>query len=159
MQFENLYEVRVKVKTLADASKVIQILDEAGYREVEMGPPRPPLPIEPVARAAAVMRGRFNIAILKALQELGATDKEHALSVEEIIAQMEKTPKFVGLLECMPQGILSRTVNMIASVVLADKHGLVSYDEKGIPRKFWLTEKGAQKANALKHRCGGHNDA
>ena len=149
-----VYEVRVKVKTLADASKIIQILDEAGYREVEMGPPRPPLPIEPMARAAEVMRGRFNMAILKALQELGATDKEHASSVEEIIAQMGKDPKFAELLECMPQGILSRTINMIASGILADKHGLVSYDEREVPRKFWLTGKGAQKVSTLKHRCG-----
>jgi len=34
---------------------------------------------------------------------------------------------------------------------------LVSYDEREVPRKFWLTGKGAQKVNALKHRCGRLN--
>jgi len=148
MQVEGHYEVRVKAKNLADASKIIQILDEAGYREVEMGPPRPPLPTEAIVRAAEVVRGRFNEAILKALRELGATDKEHASSVEEVIAQMKKNPEFAGLFECTPQGILSRTINMIASAILADKHGLVSYDEKQVPRKFWLTKKGTAKAEA-----------
>lgn len=148
MQVEGSYEIRVRVKTLADVSKIMQIMDEAGFREVEMGPPRPSLPTEAIAKAAEVVRGRFNHAILKALQELGATDKEHASSVEEIIGQMKKNPEFTGLLECTSEGILKRTITMIASAVLADKHGFAGYDATQVPRQFWLTKKGTAKAEA-----------
>jgi len=146
MRAEVPYEVRVKVKTLADVSKIIHILDDAGYRDVEMGPPRPMLPFAAMARAAGVVRGRFNKVILKALQELGATSKEHASSAEEIIEHLRKNPEFAGLLECAPPGILIRTVNMIASATLADRHEMVSYDEEQVPRRFWLTRKGLERS-------------
>jgi len=145
IQAENQYEVRVKVKTLSDASKIIQMLGEIGYKDVEMGPPRPAFPMEAVAKAAEAMKGRFNEAILRALYELKATDKEHAADVERIIVQLKKNPEFAGLLECTSEGILSRTITMIASAILADKSGLVSYDATQIPKKFWLTKKGVEQ--------------
>jgi hypothetical protein len=148
MTAENQYEVRVKVRDLADASKIIKLLGELGYKDVEMGPPRPAFPIGVMARTAEMMRGRFNRAILRALHELKAVDREHAADAEKIIMQLRKNPELAGLFECVPKGIQSRTVTMIASAILGDKHGLVNYDAMQVPRKFWLSEKGKRQAEA-----------
>jgi hypothetical protein len=155
LQTETEYEIRVRVKTLAEASKVIQMLDKAGYKNVEMGSPRLLFPMED-RRPAEVMRGHFNEAILRALRELEATDKEHAVDVEKIILQMERNPEFRDLLRaharvrCASKGVLGRTVTMIASAILADKYGLVSYDATQIPRRFWLTKKGSEQQKTSK---------
>lgn len=151
MQTENEYEIRVRVRTLAEVSEVLQMLDKAGYKNVEMGPPRPLLPTEEMRRAAEVVKGHFNEAILRALRELKATDKEHAADVERIILQMKRNPEFRDLLRaharlrCASKGVLYRTVTMIASAILADKYGLVSYDATQLPKKFWLTKKGLEQ--------------
>jgi hypothetical protein len=144
---ENVYEIRVKVGSLTDVSKIIQILDEAGYKDVEMGP---------IAGASEVMKGHFNEAILRALHELDATDKKHAVDIEKIILQMRQIPKFRELLRvhgrmrCASKGVLDRTVTMIASAILADKYGWVSYDATQAPRKFWLTKKGLEHVKRAK---------
>jgi DNA-directed RNA polymerase specialized sigma54-like protein len=144
---ESGYEIRVRVRTLTDVSKIIQILDERGYRNIEM---------EPITEATEIMKGRFNEAILMALQELDATDKKHAINVEKIILQMRQIPKFRELLSahgrmrCISKGVLNRTVTMIASAILADKYGWVSYDATQVPRKFWLTKKGLEHIKRAK---------
>ncbi len=145
LNLDDKYEIRIKVKTLADVSKILMMLDKAGYRDVEVGPPLPRFPIEVIKRTAEVMRGRFNEAILKALYELRAADKESAVDVEKIIEQMGKNRDFAELLKCTPLGVLKRTVTMIASAILADKYGLVIYDDKQTPKKFWLTKKGLEQ--------------
>jgi hypothetical protein len=107
--------------------------------------------------AAEVMKGHFNEAILTALRELNAVDREHAVDVEKIVLQMNKNPKFRDLLRaharlrCASKGILSRTVTMIASAILAAKYGLVSYDVSHVPRRFWLTKKGLEQVKRQKH--------
>lgn len=148
MQAEGLYEIRVRVKTLGDASKIIQILDEAGYREVEMGPPRGPWPTELSTRMAETVRGRLNKMILRALHRLGALDKEHAVDADKIVEEMKKDRESGGLVQCSPEGILTRTVAMIAPAILAEKHGWVSYDAEQTPRRFWLTKIGIQEARS-----------
>jgi hypothetical protein len=151
LQIEDIYEIRVKVKTLAEVSEVIRMLGKAGYKDVEMGPPRPLFLMKDKRGAAEVTKGRFNELILRALHDLGATDKEHAVDVEKIIQQMKQNPEFRDLLKahahlrCASKGILTRTVTMITSAILADKHGLVHYDATQTPKKFWLTRKGSNK--------------
>lgn len=157
METENEYEIRVRVKTLTDVSKIIQMLDKAGYKNVEMGHPRPLLSIEEVRKGIEVMKGHFNEAILMALSELNAVDREHAVDVEKIVQQMDKNPEFRDLLRaharvrCASKGVLSRTVTMIASAILADRYGLVSYDVSHVPRIFWLTKKGLEQVKQQKH--------
>jgi hypothetical protein len=156
LEIENGYEIRVRVKTLTEASKIIQMLDNAEYKNVEMGRPRPMFLREDVRRATEVMKGQFNKAILMALRELNAVDREYAVDVEKIVLQMDKNPEFRGLLRaharvrCASKGVLSRTVTMIASAILADRYGLVSYDMSHVPRRFWLTKKGLEQVEQQK---------
>lgn len=152
MQAETQYEVRVRVRTLSDASKIIQILDTAGYKDVEMGPPRGPFPAEMFAKLAEATRGRLNKMILRALHRLGAVDKEHGVEVDKVVDEMKKDSQTGDLARCSPEGILARTVAMIAPAVLAEKHGWVSYDPRQTPRRFWLTEKGIEEAKSNSER-------
>lgn len=151
MHTEDEYEVRVRVKTLADASKIIQALDTAGYKDVEMGTPRAHFPTEMFGRMAEAARGRrhylwINRLILRALYRLGAVDREHGVEIDKVVKEMKKNPESVNLAQHSSNGILSRTVTMVAHAILAEKHGWVSYDPGQTPRRFWLTEKGIEKA-------------
>jgi len=146
MRVEDAYEVRVKVKTLTDASKVIQILDTAGYKEVEMGPPRGHFPAEMFARMVMTTRGRLNKMILRALYRLGAANEEHGVEIDKVVEEMKRDPESANLARCSSEGVLSRTVTMVTHAILVEKHGWVSYDRKQTPRKFWLTEKGIEKS-------------
>lgn len=152
LQEENIYEVRVKVKTLAEVSELLQLLDKVGYKDVEMGAPRPLFLMEGRRKFTEVAKGRFNKLILRALHELGATDREHAIEIRKIIQQMGKNSEFKDLLQahharlqCTSKGILARTVAMITSAILADKYGWVQYDATQAPKKFWLTKRGLEQ--------------
>jgi len=147
VQVEGIYEIRVRVKTLADASKIIQWLDTAGYKELEMGPPRPPLPPRPPFPEE--MGGRLNKIILGALYRLGAVDKEHGVEVDKVVEEMKKDPEFGDHVRWSPEGIIARTVAMVAPAILAEKHGWVSYDPAQTPRRFWLTQKGIEETNCI----------
>ena len=149
MNIEDVYEVRVRVKSLADASKVIQVLDTAGYEKVEMGPAREHFPAEKFARIAEAMRGRLNKMILGALYRLGAMDREHGVVIDKVVDEMREDSESANLARGSPEGVLTRTVTMVAHAILAEKHGWVNYDSKQTPRKFWLTEKGIEKAKSM----------
>jgi len=149
VQAEGVYEVRVKVKTLSEASKIIQILDEAGYRDVEMGPPRAPHHTAMLAKMAETVRGRVNRMILRAMHRLGALNREHAVDAERIVEEMKNDPESGGLVKCSHhEGVLTRTVAMIASSILAEKYGWVGYDPDCAPRRFWLTDKGVREVES-----------
>ena len=148
MRVEDTYEIRIKVKTLTEASKVIQILDAAGYKGVEMGPPREHFHPEMFARMVMATRGHFNRMILRALYRLGAVDEDHGVDIDKVIEEMRRDPESSNLARCSSEGILSRTVRMVTHAILVEKHGWVSYDRKQIPRKFWLTEKGIEKSKS-----------
>ena len=149
MQSEYHYEIRVKVNTLADASKAIQILDMAGYKEVEMGPPRGHFPGEILAKMVKATRGRLNKMILSALCRLGAVDSEHAAEIDKVIEEMKNDLESANLAKGHPEGVLLRTVTMVTPAILAEKHGWVNYDKKQMPRKFWLTENGIEKLKSM----------
>lgn len=142
---EGPYEIRVRVKTLADTMKIIQLLDSAGYRDVEMGPPMRPFPPRMFARMAETVRGRVNKVVLRAIQCLGAVDKDHGVTVDKIVKEMKRDPEFGDMVRCSPEGVLERTVAMIAPAVLAERHGWVSYDPGQFPRRFWLTPEGIRE--------------
>jgi len=152
MQTEGVYEVRVRVKTLADASKIIQLLDSSGYRDVAMGPPGAPLgrPFHPetFAKMGLLVRGRLNKTILRALYRLEAVDREHGVEVSRILEEMKKDSEVGEFVLCLPEGVLTRTVAMITPAVLAGKHEWVSYDPGQAPLRFWLTEKGIKEAKS-----------
>ncbi len=126
MQTEGMYEVRARVRTLADASKIIQLLDSVGYKEVGIGPPRPHLSTEMFAKAAEAIRGRLNKMVLRALQRLEAFDEKHGLEVEKMVEKMKNDHAHGDLVRCSPEGIIARTVSMVAPAVLAEKIGWVA---------------------------------
>ena len=146
MQSEGLYEVRVRVKTLAEVLKIIEALDTAGYKDVEMGPPRRPFPIEVDAKIFDAIRGRLNKIILRALYRLGAVDEEHGVEIDKIVEEIRKDPDSGGLLRYAPEGILARTVAMLSSAILAERHGWVSYVSEQTSKRFWLTDRGIEEA-------------
>ncbi len=144
---ESIYEVKVRAKTLAEALKIIQLLDTSGYKEVEMGPPRPP-PTGMITRMAYHFRGRLNKIILRALHRLGAVDREHGVEADKLVGEMKRDTISGYYVRSSSEGIISRTVTMVCSAILAEKHGWVSYDLEQTPRIFWLTEKGIEKARS-----------
>lgn len=146
MQSERLYEVRVRIRTLAEASKVIRVLDDAGYKDVEMGPAQGPFAPAMVAGIAEVLRGHLNKIILGALNRLGAVDREHGVEIDKIVEEMKNDADSGELVRRSPEGIVIRTVAMVSTAILAERRGWVSYDPQQTPRRFWLTEKGAEEA-------------
>lgn len=153
MNAEEIYEVRVRVKTLTDASKLFQLLDTAGFKEVDMGPLREPFPAPLFSRMKEDFRGNINKKILKALYRLGAMDMEHAVETEKVVEEMKKDLASENLPARFSEGILSRTVTMITHAILVERHGWVSYDKKQYPRRFWLTDKGVEKIKNDKNLC------
>ncbi|HXW37279.1 MAG TPA: hypothetical protein VEJ36_05200 [Nitrososphaerales archaeon] len=146
-----MYEVKVTVSTLDDASKLIRSLSELGYSKVSMSQPSSPLgspPAELLDRARASLN-RLNDWILRSLDTLEAADRIHGVTAEKIVATLRKMPETNAMFNARGEGIVSRTVSMVASSVLGDKFGWVSCD-KSHPRRFWLTPNGLQRVQSLK---------
>jgi hypothetical protein len=145
-----LYEVRVVVANLDDASNLLRVLNEAGYSQVSMG--------QPVSGGGHVADGiferaksslnRLNDWIMIALSKSEANDKTHGISADKIVSALQGMPETGDLFNSRGEGIVSRTVSMVASSVLADKLGWVDYEKKQ-PRVFWLTPAGEKKAKLL----------
>jgi hypothetical protein len=145
-----MYEVRVLVPTLDDASALLKILGERGYDKVSMGPPAQagPAPTGVLLDQAKSSLNKMNNWIMAALYKLGATERGKAATAEKIVGAMQDLPEAGALFESRGKGVVSRTVSMVASSVLGSKFSLVAYD-KGTPRKFWLTAEGVKKARLL----------
>jgi hypothetical protein len=145
-----MYEVRVLVPTLEEASSLLKILGEKGYDRVSMGPPAQagPAPTGMLLDQAKSSLNRMNNWILAALYRLGATEKGKAATAEKIVEAMKDLPEAGALFDSRGQGVVSRTVSMVASSVLGSKFALVAYDNAA-PRRFWLTAEGAKKARLL----------
>ena len=151
-----MYEVKVLVPTLEDASSLLKVLGEKGYDKVSMGLPiqaGPALTGDLLDQAKSSLN-KMNNWILAALYTLGATEKGKAATAEKIVGAMKDLPEAGALFGSRGQGVVSRTVSMVASSVLGSKFSLVVYD-KATPRRFWLTAKGAKKARIL---SGGDQD-
>ncbi|MFQ6134723.1 MAG: hypothetical protein ACE5KU_02765 [Nitrososphaerales archaeon] len=144
---ENGYEVRVKVRDLAGATKIIQMLSDAGYTDVEMGSSRTFWPRDHMNRMEAY-RGYFKRMILKAMLDLNALDRKRAVSVDDIVGKIRSGTE-LHLHRCSREGVLTRTVSMITSAVLAGRYGWVEVDGSKTPRRFWLTEAGVKAAKEI----------
>ncbi|MEE9586264.1 MAG: hypothetical protein V3W09_05110 [Nitrososphaerales archaeon] len=140
---ENRYEVRVKIKDLAEATKVIQMLGDAGYKDVEMSSSRTFWPRDHITHMEA-HRGYFKRMILNAMSDLKALDRKRAVSVDDIVEKMKSSTE-LDLNRCS-HGVLTRTVSMITPAVLASRYGWVEVDDSKTPRRFWLTEAGVKAA-------------
>lgn len=90
----------------------------------------------------------MNDWILMSLHKAAATDKASRVTAEKVVGVLRSMPETKSLLVARSEGILSRTVSMVASSVLGDKLSWVGY-EKANPRKFWLTEEGEARAKLL----------
>ena len=145
-----MYEVKVLVPTLEEASSLLKILGEKGYDKVSMGPPAQagPAPTGVLLDQAKSSLNKMNNWILAALHKLGATEKGKAATAEKIVDAMQDLPEAGALFEARGQGVVTRTVSMVASSVLGSKFSIVAYD-KTTPRKFWLTAEGVKKARLL----------
>lgn len=144
------YEIRVQVSTLDEASKLLKILGENGYSQVSMGQPASAGTSPPGAlldRAKSSLN-RLNNWILTAIYRSDATEKAKAVTAEKIVGVLQNLPETGGLFDSYSEGVISRTVSMVASSVLGDKFSWVAY-ERTQPRKFWLTDEGLKKARLL----------
>lgn len=148
MQSEESYEIRVRVRTLAEASRVIGLMDGAGYRDVEMVSFRGSVfggsPV--VANFAEALKGHLNRIIVKAMFRLGAVNRESGVEVHKIVEEMKRDSASGEFVRLAPEGILTRTVSMVSAAILADRHEWLSYSPQQTPRRFWLTEKGVEVA-------------
>ena len=145
-----VYEVKVRVATLEEASDLLKALGEKGYDRVSMGPPAQagPTPTGELLDQAKSSLNKMNNWILAALYKLGATEKGKAATAEKIVGVMKDLPEANGLFGSRGAGVVSRTVSMVASSVLGSKFSLISHNS-ATPRRFWLTEEGAKRAKLL----------
>jgi len=145
-----LYEVRVLVSTLDDATSLLKVLSERGYSQVSMGPPASALPVPTGATldSAKSSLNRMNNWIVSALYRVGATSKGKGATAEKIVGALKSLPEAEGLIGSRGEGVVSRTVSMVASSVLGGKFSWVAYEETK-PRRFWLTQDGVKKARQL----------
>lgn len=146
-----MYEVRVLVPTLEEASKLLKTLAKEGYDQVSMGPPGLSSQLPAGVSFERVKSGlnRLNDWIILALYEQDATKKGSGVTTEKVVSSLQKLPETGDLFASHGEGIVSRTVSMVASSVLGDKLAWVAY-EKTQPRRFWLTEAGLKKAQLLR---------
>ncbi len=145
-----MHEVRILVPTLEEASNLLKVLGEKGYSQVSMGPPvqAGPTPAGVLLDRAKSSLNRMNDLIVSTLYSMGATEKGKSVTAEKIIGALKTLPEAGGIFESHSEGIVSRTVSMVASSVLGSKFSWVAY-EKSRPRRFWLTADGAKKARLL----------
>ena len=151
-----VYEVKVLVNTLDEASDLLKALGERGYDRVSMGPPvqAASAPTGALLDEARSSLNKTNNWILAALHNLGATEKGKAATAEKIVGAMKDLPEASGFFASRGAGVVSRTISMVASSVLGSKFSLVSHDS-ATPRRFWLTTEGAKKARLL---AGGEKE-
>ena len=145
-----MYEVKVVVPTLDEASSLLKVLGERGYSQVSMGPPAQtnPTPSGVLLDQAKSSLNRMNDLIVSALYKLGAIERGKGATAEKIVGVLKSLPEAKDLFGSHSEGIVSRTVSMVASSVLGGKFSWVSY-EKSTPRRFWLTAEGVKKARLL----------
>ena len=138
------------VGTLEEASELLKALGEKGYDKVSMGPPgqAAPHPTGELLDEAKSSLNKMNNWIVAALYKLEATEKGTAVTAEKIVGAMRDLPEAGNLFVSRGEGVVSRTVSMVASSVLGSKFSLVAHDG-ATPRRFWLTAEGAKKARLL----------
>jgi len=138
------------LSTLDDAAKLIKKLGEIGYSQVSMGSPSsggaPPHGV--LLDRAKSSLNKLNNWIVLAIYKSDAMEKSRAVTAERIVEVLQNLPETGGLFDSHSEGVVSRTVSMVASSVLGDKFSWVAY-EKTQPRRFWLTQEGLGKARLL----------
>ena len=147
----NAYEVRVVVPSLEEGSKLLALLGERGYRQVSMGSPSQQtqaLNSPQKFDIAKANLNKLNNWILISLYKVRATEKANRVTAEKIVAGLQTLPETKNLFIARSEGVVSRTVSMVASAVLGDKLSWVAY-EKEKPRRFWLNQEGKKQAELL----------
>ncbi len=146
------YSVKVKVDSLDHASRLLKLLEENGYEDVSMerlssSDDNSVRQHAEWARSSNAF-GRFNELILASLFRAGATNQKVSVTIEEIIENMRGLGGGQEMLEKRGEGVVSRTVSMVASAVLGNKYGWVANDESE-PRRYWLTETGLEHTGVI----------
>jgi hypothetical protein len=138
------------VPTLEEASKLLKALGDGGYEHVSMGSPSPAgaAPTGALLDRAKSSLNRLNNWIVIALYKLGAAEQARAATAERVVSVLHDMPETAELFDSRGEGIVSRTISMVASSVLGDKFSWVAY-ERTRPRRFWLTRDGIGKARLL----------
>ena len=90
-----MYEVRVMVGTLEEASDLLKALGERGYDKVSMGPPgqAAPHPTGELLDEAKSSLNKMNNWIVAALYKLKATEKKTAATSGKIVGVMRDLPE------------------------------------------------------------------
>jgi hypothetical protein len=147
------YEVKVMVASLEEAAQLMKLLAANGYSNVSMSQSetRSARSLNAVgsswARSSSAF-GRFNELILASLYRAGADSKSKSVTIEQIVANLKELRGGQEMLEARGEGIISRTVSMVASAVLANKYGWVGYEDTE-PRRYWLTESGLEHTGII----------
>jgi hypothetical protein len=143
------YEVKVVVHSLDEAGRLMKVLGDHGFRGVSMSGPSASHSVAANSyRDSRAALANFNELIIGALRRAGAVDRRSAATVEQMVEALKTLRSAEGVFRSRPEGVVSRTVSMVASAVLADKYSWVAYDPEE-PRRFWLTERGLERARLL----------
>ncbi len=139
-----MYDVKIGVKSLEEASRLMVLLELNGFSHVSMTPAE--TFDQTYSRERASLNdslGRFNEMILAALVRAEASDEKRGVTIDEIITNLKQLHGSKSIFQGRKEGVVSRTISMVASSVLGDKYGWVAYADSE-PRRFWLTEKGIE---------------
>lgn len=140
------YNIEIKVTTLDEVAKVVQSMKNAGFADFSVSPRRLISDMEEELRKK--QSKRHNNFILASLYYAKAFNEKSAKTIEEILDIGTKNLPTQTRITADNEGIARRTMNMIATVVLADKHKLIKYTNTE-PKKFWLTNIGIEPAKKL----------
>jgi len=139
------YILELKINTLDDVTRLIDIMKKAGFADFSINPRRRISGIE-VDEWRKKKIGRYKNFTLASLDYAKAVDEKSALTVEQILETgLRNLPTRLNVTPDN-EGIARRTINVLAKVTLADKYDFVKYT-KTEPKKFWLTAKGEQAVN------------
>jgi 2-keto-3-deoxy-galactonokinase len=155
------YSVKVNVDSLDHASRLLKLLEENGYEDVSMDRLLSSEDNSSGQHAEWVRSsnafGRFNELILTSLFRAGATKKNSSVTIDEIIENMKGLSAGREMLERRGEGVVSRTISMVASAVLGNKYGWIAYDDEKEPRRYWLTQKGLEHTGVISSTHATHN--
>jgi hypothetical protein len=135
------YDISIKVTTLDEVTTVAKTMKEAGFTDFSVTPRRPMASWDSDYRKKQTKR--HNNFILGALYYSKAFNEKNAKTIEEILDIGTRNLPTGVRITADNEGIARRTMNLLATKILADKNKLVEYSDTE-PKKFWLTSSGIE---------------
>lgn len=136
------YNIELSVTSLADVQKMVDTMKKMGFVDFSIMAKHQVNPAEEYEWKKRKIK-RYNNFILASLSFAKAVDEKSALTADEILeVGINNLPTFLPVTP-LNQGVVGRTINMLATVTLANKRGQVKYT-KTEPKKFWITPEGEE---------------